>query len=52
MVEEVFKGDLLGKLQRYDAHNLRQLKTILAELERLHHLRREEEEQAAEAEGA
>jgi hypothetical protein len=50
LVEDLLKGDMLGKLQRYDAHNWRQLKTILAELERLNRLRQEEEAHAAEAE--
>jgi len=50
LVEDVIKSDVLGKLQRYDTHNMRQLKTILAELERLNRLRQEEEAHAAEAE--
>jgi hypothetical protein len=53
LVEDLLKGDVLGKLQRYDAHNLRQLKTVLAELERMCLARREEKEGLkAEAESA
>jgi len=53
LVEDLLKGDVLGKLQRYDAHNLRQLKTILADLERMCLARREEKEGLqAEAESA